>query len=545
MTKDIIYIDIEDDITAIIGKIKASHEKIIALVPPKRVGALQSAVNLRLLARMADTGHKHLVLITNNSALIALSAAASIPVAKNLQSKPEIPEIAALEINDGEDIIDGSQLPVGELVKTADKKPSDEKVEDAIETINIDSEATPTAKVEPKKFTKSKPKVPDFTRFRKTLFFGIIGGVLLITFLIWAIWFAPSAKIIITAKTSPAPVSLAVKLAGTAPTDITKGTIQTITKTLKKDVSVDFTATGKKKLGDKAKGTLTLTNGSSVDPINVPAGSVFSNGAYDFVTNGSADVPGVHAALEGGVPTLVDGTIDVGVTAIAIGADYNLPAASYTSSVVGITAEGSNMAGGSSHDATVVTADDIAKATLALNALSTDDAKQQLVNQFTNGETVITDSLVASYVTPVSVPAVDAEATSGKAKLTSATTFSITAIAKSELETYLKDAITKQITSPSTQRIYDDGINKVTLLDYQKDSKPATVNIETTGQIGPNIDTSSIKNQVKGLHYGDVQALISNIKGVDNVDIKFSYFWVNTVPGDTSKIDVEFILQND
>ena len=47
MNKDIIYIDVEDDITAIIGKIKASKEKIVALVPPKRIGVLQSAVNLR------------------------------------------------------------------------------------------------------------------------------------------------------------------------------------------------------------------------------------------------------------------------------------------------------------------------------------------------------------------------------------------------------------------------------------------------------------------------------------------------------------------
>ena len=51
MNKDVIYIDVEDDITTIVGKIKASKEKIIALVPPSRVGVLQSAVNMRLLAR--------------------------------------------------------------------------------------------------------------------------------------------------------------------------------------------------------------------------------------------------------------------------------------------------------------------------------------------------------------------------------------------------------------------------------------------------------------------------------------------------------------
>src|SRR5688500_4053660 len=114
MNKDIIYIDVEDDITAIIGKVKDAKEKIVALVPPKRVGVLQSAVNLRLLARTATQTGKHLVLITNNAALTALAASAKIPVAKNLQSKPEVPEIAALDIDNGEDIIDGAQLPIGE-----------------------------------------------------------------------------------------------------------------------------------------------------------------------------------------------------------------------------------------------------------------------------------------------------------------------------------------------------------------------------------------------------------------------------------------------
>ena len=84
MNKDVIYIDVDDDVTAIIGKIKKSKEKIVAIVPPKRVGSLQSAVNLRLLERMAKTDNKQLVLITNNHALVALAASAKIPVAKNL-----------------------------------------------------------------------------------------------------------------------------------------------------------------------------------------------------------------------------------------------------------------------------------------------------------------------------------------------------------------------------------------------------------------------------------------------------------------------------
>ena len=138
MNKDVIYIDGDDDITAIIGKVKASKEKVVALVPPKRIGVLQSAVNLRLLQRAAGSGQKHLVLITNNQALMALAASAKLPVAKNAQSKPEIPEIAALDIDDGEDIIDGAELPVGDHARLA----GDDGVEtlDAAASSLIDAE---------------------------------------------------------------------------------------------------------------------------------------------------------------------------------------------------------------------------------------------------------------------------------------------------------------------------------------------------------------------------------------------------------------------
>ena len=60
MQKDVIYIDTEDDITAIIGKVKDSSQKIVALVPPKRIGAMQSAVNLKLVQRAAEQAGKRL-----------------------------------------------------------------------------------------------------------------------------------------------------------------------------------------------------------------------------------------------------------------------------------------------------------------------------------------------------------------------------------------------------------------------------------------------------------------------------------------------------
>jgi hypothetical protein len=235
------------------------------------------------------------------------------------------------------------------------------------------------------------------------------------------------------------------------------------------------------------------------------------------------------------------------VAAQANGDSYNLPVgASYTvDSYPKVTGVGSAMTGGTSKIATIVTVADVQKAKQALVDQTNSDVKKQLAGEFTNGETVITDSFKADHADAASVPAVDAEATGGKAKITSATTFSMTAIAKSELQAFLRDAITKQMDATKNQRIYDDGYSKVALTGYQaSDTGAATVNVASTGQFGPNIDKEAIKNQVKGKNFGDAQSVISSINNVDSVDIKFSYFWVNTIPNDANKIDVEFQISN-
>ena len=52
--KDVIYVDVEDDITDVVNKIKSSKERIIAIVPPKGLGIFRSAVNIRLLSLTAQ-----------------------------------------------------------------------------------------------------------------------------------------------------------------------------------------------------------------------------------------------------------------------------------------------------------------------------------------------------------------------------------------------------------------------------------------------------------------------------------------------------------
>src|SRR5579884_4261276 len=89
--KDTIYVDIDDEITGIIDKVKNSSSKVVALVLPKRAAVFQSIVNMKLLKRAADQGNKRVVLITSEAGLLPLAGAAGLHVAKTLTSKQEIP----------------------------------------------------------------------------------------------------------------------------------------------------------------------------------------------------------------------------------------------------------------------------------------------------------------------------------------------------------------------------------------------------------------------------------------------------------------------
>ncbi|MDB5162825.1 MAG: uncharacterized protein JWN28_432 [Candidatus Saccharibacteria bacterium] len=557
MNKDVIYIDVDDDITAIIGKIKKAKEKIVALVPPKRAGALQSAVNLRLLDRMARAEKKQLVLITNNQALIALSASAKIPVAKNLQTKPEIAEVAALVVADDDDIIDGSDLPVGDHAKTVKVKDGTAVAATSMRSddidatdLNIDGEtvtgpvaASTIAKSSMAKTAKNakKSKIPNFDTFRKRLFLGIGGGVALIALLIWMFVFAPAATVIITASTTPAPVSSSITLGGPVATDFSKGIISSVSQQNQKDEVVEFEATGQQDVGEKATGTLKI---SKLTPAayGVPAGTRFtSTNGTAFLTNSAVTIPASTPCF----PAYCAQSVTVDVTAAQSGTGSNGISGNASGPDGTTGAFQGATAGGTTKVARVVSADDIERAQGQLVGASTDAQKAELKKKFTNGELIIDSSFTVDRGAIVSVPASGAEAADGKAKLTVPTTYSIQAVSKNDLDTYLRKNLESNLDDKKAQKVYGTGVDQATISNFRKDGAVMMASINSKGSVGPVINEDAIKEEVKGKRYGEVQQSLETMNGIKSVDVQFSYFWVRTVPNNTDKVTIEFKVQDE
>lgn len=550
MKKDVIYIDIEDDITSIIGKVKDASAKIIALVPPKRIGVLQSAVNLKLLNKSADENDKRVVLITSDHSLTALAAGLKIPVAKNLQSRPEIPQMDAPEI-DEEEIINGEDLPVGEFAAAAAGAGAADKLKTASAADDISSQVdlrtlnnkpvTPTKK--PGKDMKSLIKVPNFNSFRKK-FFIIGGGALALILLLWWMFaIAPRATVTISAKTTSVNIdqtlSLDPKAAASKAAELQ---FKANSQQLKKSVSTDFTATGTKDIGNKASGSVTITNSFDSDAKSVPAGTIFTGASgHKFASTAAVTVPG--ASVSGG--SIHPGTAPVQVQATDIGNEYNVPAQTYTvTGYSSLNASGSAMSGGDKQTVTVVSQADVDKAKTQLASQDNNAAKDQLKKQFNDDYIIVTESFTVDQASPSVSPNIDEQAK--QAKLTVETTYTLLGLARKDVSEMLNSALKSALDTKPNQSIFSNGSNSIAFSNFQKfDNGTFSARLSTTGYIGSKIDTNALAKQVAGKRYGEIQAIVNQIPNVESVDIKFSPFWVNGAPGDPKKVDIKFSIKND
>lgn len=524
--KDVIYIDIEDDITSIIEKVKAASTSIVALVPPKRIGALQSVVNLKLLGRAAETANKRVVLITSDHGLSALAAGVALPVAKNLQSKPEIPEAPEPDV-DNDDVIEGDEpTPIGAT--------------DGDEDLVVSAPAeSPELAAHISRRTRPGVAVPDFDAFRNKI--ALIGGgiAIVIAFFVWAIFFAPHATITITAKTTPYGVSKSLTATPGVTLDADKGVLAANVKEIKKTATVDFTATGKKDVGEKATGKVKIKTDAVtilLTGLSVPAGSSVTSASGKVYTTDTA------AVFPKGDGTTLSG-ITVGVTASAAGASYNGATGAATTSVSGVSSVAFTEAtsGGTDKTITVVSEQDAQTAKDKLQSQDANAIKDELKKQFAADVVIVTESYTVVPGTPVVAPAVEQEATT--AKLTVETTYTMLGLSRSDLRAIIDKDLTRQLAGLPNQSIYDLGLDKLQFAIYSLQDKTHRVTVQTTGAIGPSIDTDVLAKRLVGKREGEIIADIKTYEGIRDVKVNLSPFWVSAAPS-VDKITVKFQIEN-
>ncbi|HET7529081.1 MAG TPA: hypothetical protein VFJ84_02535 [Candidatus Saccharimonadales bacterium] len=547
--KDVVYVDVDDEITGIIDKVENSAQKVVALVLPKRAASLQSIVNMKLLKRSAEDAGKNVVLITNEHALLPLAGAAGLHVAKNLQSLPEVPQMpgasgaaartepeeAGAEDAEDEDVpskFDYSR-PVGALVAAHEAENP--------ETIDLDDEEDKPEPAAAKAPKGSKVKVPNFDRFRMMLGLGGLALVALIVFIIMAIFVLPKATV--TIKTVSEPVSANFNLTASVKTkslDAAQGLIPAKLESTDQTGTQQVTATGQQNNGQKATGSVTMStcvSGSS--PQDVPAGTGVSSNGLTYITQQTAHFNPTFQPCGNG--TVLGQSNSVDIVATQGGSKYNTSiSGASVSGRSGVTADGS-ASGGTDNIVTVLSQSDVDSAKDKLTGgTSGDDFTKSFIQKLQDqGEYVLTSTLKAGDAKVSASPAVGQPAST--ATVTIKVSYTVLTVQKSDLSQAIEDKTADQI-DKSKQKLNGNFLNDANVtVQTQPSSSSAVLSISESTTAVPIIDTKAVKKLAEGKKAGDIQAAISNWPGVKSVDVNLSPFWVSKAPKKDSKVTV--ILQ--
>jgi len=549
--KETIYVDVDDEITTIIDKVRGSSQKIVALVLPKRATMLQSVVNMKLLKRTSEDAKKHLVLITTEPGLLPLAGGVGLYVAKNLQSKPEIPEVplgnrAPEDVEEAlsmEDETPPSQLdaskPVGDLA-AGSIPPSavDETIDLGDESSRGNMPAT-AAGAAAKAKKGGKFKVPNFNRFRLLLLCGGAGIILLIV--AWIICFDVLPKATITVKTNASNVvnNLNVTLSSTA-TGVKGATIPAQMQQTQKALSQQAPATGQKETGAKASGTVQFYNCNQADTLSggsvtVPAGTGVSANGLTFITKDSVTIPGSH--FNGSTCKQDVKSPPIAVVAQNPGGQYNIGSATYTvAGFSNVGGSGSNMTGGTTNIIKIVQQTDIDGAKQKLASQDTAAIKQQLTSAFQNvGLFAIQSTFQAG--TPNVTTTANVGDQADNVTVNETVTYTMFGAKKQDLHQLISDNVKKKIDT-SKQVLLDDGLDSATFTLQSQTGNNAVVALQDTAVAGPDLKVDSLRTQVAGKKASDAQSIIKNNPGVTDVNVDYSPFWVSAIPKNTSKITI-------
>lgn len=360
--------------------------------------------------------------------------------------------------------------------------------------------------------------------------------IILIGGLLWYfLGLKATATLLINPKTVEA--SQTVTFSSTGSTNIDNNIIGGNIVPMQEDGKVSTNATGKKNVGDKAKGTVTIYNNDDSSH-TLPAGTTLTSAnGLKFVTNNDATIASASGDIFSGTQP---GTKDVDVTAADIGTDYNLPSGTkfaIGSSTVIAAKNGSAFSGGTQKSVTVVQQSDLDTLTKNLTDTLFSKAKQDLASHIGSDQTVLPvflstdfsnkqfDHIVGDQVSTVNLSA----------------TISYSALSYADGD--VKQLAQKVIQSQNqNDNITPDNLSvDIKNPTVSKDGKSVSATLDIKANLLPQVDTKAVAEKLAGKSFTDAVNVLSDVPQLVSVKAVLSpnlFFLPHIFPHMASHITV-------
>lgn len=272
-TKKVLYIEIDDEITAIYDRLRQMRLKNLYLVVPKRAVLFQSIVNLKILKRKAEELGKNIYIVTNDNNGIHLASKIGLPVYDKLEGHEHPSLVSGKLLEDRQDI-----TPLKASINALDDDTPTRRKEKKYNLtellrrrkksgiVSLAKKATPGTRPPKQKKAKSKEEKSKFVVVapnRHALVSLIIVSLLILVTITYIA--LPGATIALTPKSDVVETSVNITLADieTNKAELDTHPVHMIPSyVMMKKIQKVFTyqATGKEFQGRNASGTITIIN---------------------------------------------------------------------------------------------------------------------------------------------------------------------------------------------------------------------------------------------------------------------------------------------
>ncbi len=348
---------------------------------------------------------------------------------------------------------------------------------------------------------------------RKKLLIGVIPLVLLLL-VFYLYLFARSATITLNIKGKESEKTEDITFSQSGGTNVGDNVINAKFLTVSEDGKNTTPTTGKKEVGDKARGTVTIFNNNDTGK-TIPTGTIitFIND-LKFVTDKAVTVASASGDIFSGTNP---GKADVTVTAEKFGTNYNLPSSTKFSveGSSGVAAKNDKaFSGGTKKEVKVVAKKDQDKLVSDLQKQLEGEAKADIQKKAESGAIVLPNFISVDFNKKSFSKDIDDEAT--EVSLTTTINYKGVSYKKSDILSFAK----KKLEEGDSKLEVDEESVEASATDLKEEGNNASAKLTIKANLVPKLDLGEIAGALKGKSTKDAVEILNQINEVSGVNIK-------------------------
>jgi hypothetical protein len=484
-------------------------------------------------------------IVTPEEVVAAISLAGASELASEIKEEtaetPQEKTVEAEEVEEGEDILN-EEKPEEPNVVVVD--PSHLGFRKNVDVLEETQQQAPVISEKVKRVLKI-PKIDlgvIIARFRTRGVMPIFGGIAAIFLFSWFIyWTVPHATV--TVLESPKSINDSEQIT----IDPTATVVDAQNKIIpgakqQQSVSEDKTmaVTGKKNVGDPAKGSVTIYN-KTLSGKSLSKGTALTAGSLEFTLDGDTSVASASEDLGG----RTYGKVTAAITASQIGANSNMPA-NTTFTIKGFSSDEMTannpqaLTGGTSKEVTVVSRADYDALVAAAQKDLVDQAKHGLTASVGGTAKLIEDTIATAVTEKSFAQELDQEATQLSGKVT--LTISGISYNDDDIKTLLAAFIAKDIPQGFTlsESRTQVSLTNVKVVKNGKITATATIKSDAV----PTVDVAVIRKNLAGKTISDATAYLRAMPGIAGMEVSLRMSFGNKrLPINAKNISVGLAIQ--